>query len=182
MTQQLHYWAFIPKKWKLMFAKACIGTFTPIFPIVTPNWTVQGFPGGSVGKESACNVGDLGSIPRLGRSPGGGHGNLLQYSCLENTHEQGSLAGCSPLGHRVRHDWPTKHSTGNSPNVLQQVTAETVAHTHPYHRNSAIKRNEVLIHTKTLMNLERIALTVVVDWVRILIVVDKQTYTCNKIG
>ena len=62
------------------------------------------------------------------------------------------------------------------------MTAETVAHTHPYHRNSAIKRNEVLIHTKTLMNLERIALTVVVDWVRILIVVDKQTYTCNKIG
>ena len=39
-----------------------------------------GFPGGSDGKESACNAGDLGSIPGLGRSPGGGHGNLLQYS------------------------------------------------------------------------------------------------------
>ena len=36
-----------------------------------------GFPGGSVGKESACNVGDLGSVPGLGRSPGGGHGNPL---------------------------------------------------------------------------------------------------------
>ena len=36
-----------------------------------------GFPGGSLGKESACNVGDLGSVPGLGRSPGGGHGNLL---------------------------------------------------------------------------------------------------------
>ena len=45
-----------------------------------------GFPGGSVGKESACNVGDLGSISGLGRSPGGGHGNPLQYSCLENPH------------------------------------------------------------------------------------------------
>ena len=43
-----------------------------------------GFPGGSDGKESACNVGDLGSIPELGRSPGGGLGNPLQYSCLEN--------------------------------------------------------------------------------------------------
>ena len=45
-----------------------------------------GFPGGSAGKESACNAGDLGSVPGLGRSPGGGHGNPLQYSCLENPH------------------------------------------------------------------------------------------------
>ena len=44
----------------------------------------MGFPGGSGSKESACNAGDLGSIPGLGRSPGGGHGNPLQYSCLEN--------------------------------------------------------------------------------------------------
>ena len=43
-----------------------------------------GFPGGSNGKESTCSVRDLGSIPGLGRSPGGGHGNPLQYSCLEN--------------------------------------------------------------------------------------------------
>ena len=43
-----------------------------------------GFPGGSYGKESACNVGDLGWIPGLGRSPGEGKGNPLQYSCLEN--------------------------------------------------------------------------------------------------
>ena len=44
------------------------------------------FPGGSTGQKSTCNVGveDLGSIPGLGRSPGGGHGNPLQYSCLEN--------------------------------------------------------------------------------------------------
>ena len=54
------------------------------------------FPGGSVNKKSICNAGDLGSIPRLGRSPGGGHGNPLQYSCLENTHGQRSLAGCCP--------------------------------------------------------------------------------------
>ena len=53
-----------------------------------------GFPGSSAGKESSCDVGDLGSIPGLGRSPGGRHGNPLQYySCLENPHGQRNLAG-----------------------------------------------------------------------------------------
>ena len=54
--------------------------------------------GSSAGKESACNVGDLGSTPRLGRSLGGRHGNPLQYSCLENPHGQRSMAGYSPWG------------------------------------------------------------------------------------
>ena len=54
-------------------------------------------PGGSAGKESAYNAGDLGSIPVLGRSPGGGHGNALQYSCLENSHEQ--TMGSQRVGH-----------------------------------------------------------------------------------
>ena len=45
----------------------------------------EGFPGGSAGKESACNVGDLGLIPVLGRSPEEGKCYLLQYSCLENS-------------------------------------------------------------------------------------------------
>ena len=44
----------------------------------------MGFPGGSDNKESACSVGDSGSIPGLGRSPGEGEGNPFQYSCLEN--------------------------------------------------------------------------------------------------
>ena len=56
----------------------------------------EGFSGGSEGKESACNAGDLGLILGLGRSPGGGHGNPLQYSGLENPHGQRSLAGHSP--------------------------------------------------------------------------------------
>ena len=47
----------------------------------------------------------------LGRSPGGEHGNPLQYSCLETPHWQRSLAGYSPCGRRVGHDWATKHST-----------------------------------------------------------------------
>ena len=58
----------------------------------------RGFSGSLAGKESACNVGDLGSIPVLGRTPGEGHGNPLQYSCLENPSAQRSLAGYSPWG------------------------------------------------------------------------------------
>ena len=50
----------------------------------------SGFPGGSDGKASACNAGDLGSIPGLGRSPGEGNGNPLWYSCLENPKDEGA--------------------------------------------------------------------------------------------
>ena len=48
------------------------------------------FPGGSDGKASAYNAGDLGLIPGLGRSPGEGNGNPLQYSCLENLMDRGA--------------------------------------------------------------------------------------------
>ena len=61
-----------------------------------PTPALLGFSGGSDSKESACNVGDLGFIPGLGRFPGGGHGNPLQYSGLENPCGQRSLAGCNP--------------------------------------------------------------------------------------
>ena len=50
----------------------------------------MGFPGGSDGKESIHNAGDLALIPGLGRSPGGGHGNPLQYSHLENPMDRGA--------------------------------------------------------------------------------------------
>ena len=50
----------------------------------------MGFPGGSDGKESACNVGDPALILGLGRSPGEGNGNPLQYSCLENPIDRGA--------------------------------------------------------------------------------------------
>ena len=63
----------------------------------------MGFPGGSEVKASACNAGDLGSIPGLGRSPGEGNGNPLQYSCLENPidGEPGGLqsTGSQRVGH-----------------------------------------------------------------------------------
>ena len=51
-------------------------------------------------KNPPANVEDLGLIPGLGRSPGGGHGNPLQYSCLENPYGQRGLAGYSPWGHK----------------------------------------------------------------------------------
>ena len=60
------------------------------------------FPGGSDGKESVHSVGDMGSIPALGRFPGKGHGNPPQCSCLENLHGQRSLVGYSP--------WSSKES------------------------------------------------------------------------
>ena len=56
------------------------------------------FPGGSGGKESACNTEDPYMIPRLGRSPGGRHSNPFQYSCLENPHGQRGPVGYSPCG------------------------------------------------------------------------------------
>ena len=53
-------------------------------------YVYMGFLGGSDGKESGCNAGDLGLIPGLGRSPRGGHGNPPQYSCLEHPRERGT--------------------------------------------------------------------------------------------
>ena len=63
------------------------------------------FPGGSDGKELACNLGDLDLILGLGRSPGGGNSDPLQDACLENPHGQRSLAGYSPWVARsqIRH-------------------------------------------------------------------------------
>jgi len=62
-------------------------------------------PGSSDSKESACNVGNLASIPGSGRSPGEGNGNPLQYSCLENPMDRGAWwATYSPWGFRVGHD------------------------------------------------------------------------------
>ena len=72
-----------------------------------------GFPSGSGGK-SACKVGELSLIPGLGRSPEGGHGNPLQFSCQENPHGRRSLAGYSPWGHTewTRLSYKAQHSIG----------------------------------------------------------------------
>ena len=65
---------------------------------------IMGFPGGSDGKESTCNAGDLGSVPELGRSPGEGNGYPLQYSSLKNPTDGGA---CQATVHGV-----TKSRTG----------------------------------------------------------------------
>ena len=71
------------------------------------------FPLGSDGKESACSAGDVGSIPGSGRSPGGEHGNLLQYSCLENPMDRGTWQA-------------TVHGVAQSQTLLMQLS--TCAH------------------------------------------------------
>ena len=66
--------------------------------------SILGFPGGSDGKESACNARDPGSIPGAGRSPGGGHGHPLQDSCLENLTDRGAWWATVMGLQRVRHN------------------------------------------------------------------------------
>ena len=68
---------------------------------------ILSFPGGSVGKESTCNVGDLVFIPGLGKSPREGNGNPLQNSCLREFHGQRRLVSYRPWDHRVGHNWVT---------------------------------------------------------------------------
>ena len=72
---------------------ACfLGLLTQVFGVIGPNADSKGrggFPGGSDGEESTCNAGDPDSILWLGRSPGEGNGNPLQYFCLENSMDRG---------------------------------------------------------------------------------------------
>ena len=65
-------------------------------------------PHSSVGKEPACNAGDLGSIPGSGRSPGEGNGNTLQYSCLENPMDKGAWQATVHEVASIGHDLATK--------------------------------------------------------------------------
>ena len=71
----------------------------------------KGFPGGAELKASACNVGDLGSVPGSGRSPGEGNGTLLQYSCLENPLDGGAW-------------WATVHGVAKSRTRLNDFTKD----------------------------------------------------------
>ena len=76
---------------------------------------MMGFPGSLDGKESTYNAEDLGSIPALGRSPGGGHGNPLQYSCLENPMNRGAW-------------WTTVHGVAKSRDMTERLS--TGQHSH----------------------------------------------------
>ena len=77
---------FIPGSQSLRLAESQWSLDTLLFALVL----TMGCSGGSDGKASACNAGDLGSIPGLGRSPGEGNGNPLQYSRLENSMDGGA--------------------------------------------------------------------------------------------
>ena len=67
--------------------------FILVFLKFSNSMSTVDFPGGSVGKESACNAGDLGSIPGSKRCPGEGNSNPLQYSCLKNQMDRGAWWG-----------------------------------------------------------------------------------------
>ena len=92
----------------LASAALAVGFLTTV-PLGKLLLLINSFLGGSDSKESAHSAGDLGLIPGLGRCHGGGHGNPLQYSCLENPHGQRSLVGHSPWGCKELD--ATKHST-----------------------------------------------------------------------
>ena len=81
-----------------------------IWALLESPWGIWnlGFPGGLAGNKSAYNVGDLGLIPGLGRSPGEGNGNPLQYSCPENPMDRGAWQSTVDGGTRVRHNLATK--------------------------------------------------------------------------
>ena len=77
-------------------------------------WDIWGFPDGSAGKESTCNagdIGDVGSIPESGRSPAGGNGNPLQYSCLGD-----------PMDREA--SWATVHGVAESQTRLEQLSTQ----------------------------------------------------------
>ena len=79
--------------------------------ITSPHVQMISFPSGSEGKESTCNLGDPGSIPGLGRPPGGGHGNPLQCSCLENPMDRGAWRATVPGVTESGHDSATNTFT-----------------------------------------------------------------------
>ena len=93
-----HQWPIARPHCMYMCIYICICIFMNVYNYTYPSLIIHIFPGCSDDKESTCNAGDLSSIPGLGSSPGGGHGNLLQYSCIENPLGQRSLAGYSPRG------------------------------------------------------------------------------------
>ena len=86
----------------------CLSSLLPFVQCYNNN---LGFPGGSNGKVFACNAGDLGWIPWVGRLPGRGNGYPFKYSCLENSMYKGSWQGSSPWVPRVGHDCVTNTHT-----------------------------------------------------------------------
>ena len=96
--------------------------------VLPPVPSTRGFPGGSVGKESDCDVGDTGSSTGWGRSPGGGNGSPLLYSCLESSMNRGASYGLQSVKSREsdrteqlnHHRHQHHHHQGLEPGVAGQ--------------------------------------------------------------
>ena len=89
--------------------------------LALPTKSYMGFPGGSAGKESACDAGDLNSIPGSGRSPGEGNGYPLQYSCQRIPWTEGP-GGLQSMGwQRIGNDWTTIHGILEKPYEIRPL-------------------------------------------------------------
>ena len=99
MSDSAISWAVVQKDHAPLSMKFSREAYWSGLPVAKGKET-KGFRGGSDGNKSTCNAGDMDSITGLGRSLGGGRGNPLQCSCLENLHGQRSLEGYSPQGHK----------------------------------------------------------------------------------
>ena len=109
----------------------------------------MGFPGGSEVKTSACNVGDLSLIPGLGRSLGGGNGNLLQYSCLENPMDGGAW-------------WATVHEIAKSRTRLSDIWVYGYIHKYSYIciSKETLSQNHLELSEKITFNRKGIGINV----------------------
>ena len=96
-------WSWVPS-----MGEKNINSRFHLFDIIS--WSTSGSPPSLVGKEPACNAGDLGSLPGTGRSPGEGNSNPLQYSCLENPMDRGAWCTIVHGVTRVGHEWSTEQA------------------------------------------------------------------------
>ena len=127
---------------------------------------IWGFPGGSEDKASACNAGDPGSIPGLGRSPGEGNSNPLQYSCLENPVDRGAL-------------WATVHGVAKSRTRLNGcVFSQFVPHS-PY---CTVSTNPFSLSASVFLPISRLICTIFLDSLYIYTHTHTVTYICFSLS
>ena len=105
-----------------------------------------GFPGGSEVKASACNAGDLDSIPRSGRSPGEGNGNSLQYSCLENPMDRGAWWATV---HGVAKRWTRLSDFTNAPCTVTSLTRFVSARVNKLQNAGLVPQGNIKLHLTT---------------------------------
>ena len=110
------------------------------------------FPGGSVGKESACNVRDIGLIPGLERSPGGGHGNQLQYSCLGKPTDRGAWWANSPRGRKSQTRLSDYHRVSDAIQPSHPLSSPFPPAPNPSQHQSHFSNESTLCPSSDLIN------------------------------